>query len=73
MSRGVIWVVLAVLALLFAWLNRGEAMVLHLGVFTWYRAPVAPVLLAVFLLGMAAMVLVGLAGERAARRQPRAD
>jgi len=51
-------------ALLFVWLNRGETMVLHLGVFTWYGAPAAPVVLAAFLLGMAAMVLVSLLHER---------
>jgi hypothetical protein len=53
------------LALAFTWLNRGEAMVLHLGLFTWYRAPVAPVLLGAFLLGMGAMVVVGMLHERA--------
>ena len=47
-------------ALGFTWLNRGETMVLHLGFVTWYRAPVAPVLLAAFLMGMVALVLLGL-------------
>jgi hypothetical protein len=55
---------IGVLALLFSWANRGELLVLHLGLFTWYRAPVAPVILAAFLGGMAAMVLIGVAQER---------
>jgi hypothetical protein len=58
---------IGMLALGFAWLNRGEAMVLHLGLFTWYRAPVAPVILAAFLLGMGAMVAVGLVYGRTER------
>lgn len=66
MSRGA-WpyvVGIGLLALVFTWLNRGESLVLHLGVFTWYRAPAAPVVLGAFLLGMAAMVLVSLRAER---------
>jgi hypothetical protein len=58
---------LALLALLFTWVNRGELLVLHLGAFTWYRAPVAPVILGAFLFGMGAMVLVGAAHERTRR------
>jgi hypothetical protein len=54
-------------ALGFVWLNRGETMALHLGAFTWYRAPVAPMLLAAFLLGMATMVLAGMLHERRGR------
>ena len=58
---------IGIAALAFTWANRGEAMVLHLVLAIWYRAPVAPVLLAAFLLGMAVMVLIGLAQERAGR------
>jgi hypothetical protein len=68
-SRGA-WpyvVAIGLLALLFSWLNRGESMVLHLGLFTWYRAPVAPIILGGFLCGMAVMVLVGVAHERIRR------
>lgn len=66
MSRGA-WpyaLGIGLLAMAFTWANRGERMALHLGVFTWYRAPVGPVILAAFLLGMGAMILVSLGTER---------
>ena len=55
---------IGLLAMAFTWVNRGERMALHLGPFTWYRAPVGPVVLGAFLLGMAAMILVSLGQDR---------
>lgn len=61
-------VLVAVFAALFARLNAGEAVTLHLGFATLYRIPFAPLVLAVFLLGMAAMFLLGLRHDRRVRR-----
>ncbi|CAN5632565.1 hypothetical protein BH23GEM5_BH23GEM5_22180 [soil metagenome] len=58
----------AVFAALFARLNAGEAVTLHLGIATLYRIPFAPLVLAAFLLGMATMFLLGLRHDRRVRR-----
>ncbi len=58
----------AAFAALFARLNAGEAVTLHLGIATLYRIPFAPLVLAAFLLGMATMFLLGLRHDRRIRR-----
>ncbi|MBV9774083.1 MAG: LapA family protein [Gemmatimonadetes bacterium] len=70
MSRGS-WiggVALALLAALFAYGNRGESAVLHLGVATFYRAPTTLLVMGSFLLGMLAMFLLGLRHDLRVRR-----
>ncbi|HEX2093287.1 MAG TPA: LapA family protein [Longimicrobiaceae bacterium] len=65
------WLAVAALALLaagFAYLNRGERTVLHLGFTTLFQAPVALVVLGAFLLGMVAMFLLGLRHDLKVRR-----
>lgn len=57
----------ALLAAWFAYLNLGETARLHLGLFTWDRAPLAPLLLTAFVLGMGAMYLLGLRHDRRVR------
>lgn len=61
-------VLVAVFAALFARLNAGEAVTLHLGIATLYRIPFAPLVLAAFLLGMATMFMLGLRHDRRVRR-----
>jgi uncharacterized integral membrane protein len=61
-------VLVALLAAVFARLNAGEAVTLHLGIGTLYRVPFAPLVLAAFLLGMATMFLLGLRHDRHVRR-----
>lgn len=53
---------------LFAYLNGGERVILNLGVATFYRAPLATVVLAAFLLGMVTMFLLGLRHDLKIRR-----
>ena len=60
-----------VFAAALAWLNRGERVAVDTGVFTFYRAPLAIVLLAVFLAGMLAMLLLGLRHDRRVRDELR--
>ncbi len=71
MTRPGRWLPLAgicLLAALFAYANRGETLVLHLGFALLYRAPVSVVILAAFLLGMAAMLAIGAREDRRIRR-----
>ena len=73
MTRGG-WLGVAALALLaaaFAYANRGEAAAVHLGFATFYRAPVALLVLGSFLLGMVAMLLLGLRQDLQVRRMLR--
>lgn len=73
MTRGG-WLGIAALALLsaaFAYANRGEAAAVHLGFATFYRAPVALLVLGSFLLGMVAMLLLGLRQDLQVRRMLR--
>ncbi|MDQ3388531.1 MAG: LapA family protein [Gemmatimonadota bacterium] len=63
---------LALLAAIFAWINRAETAALHLGFATFYRTPVAVLALGAFLLGMVAMFLLGLRQDRQLRRELRA-
>jgi len=70
MSRGG-WFGVAALALLaaaFAFVNRGETAAVHLGLATFYRAPVSLLVLGSFLLGMVAMLLLGLRQDLRVRR-----
>lgn len=70
MTRGG-WFGVAALALLsavFAYANRGETAAVHLGIATFYRAPVALLVLGSFLLGMVAMLLLGLRHDLQVRR-----
>ncbi|HEX8433208.1 MAG TPA: hypothetical protein VF625_18110 [Longimicrobium sp.] len=59
---------ICLLAALFAYANRGETMVLHLGFATVYRASVSVVIFAAFLAGMAAMLAIGAREDRRVRR-----
>lgn len=68
------WLGIAALALLaagFAFVNRGETAALHLGFASFYRAPVAVLVLGAFLLGMVAMFLLGLRHDLRVRRMLR--
>ena len=62
---------LGVLAAAFAWANRGEAAVLHLGVASLYQVPVSLMVLGAFLLGMVAMLLLSLPVDLRVRRELR--
>lgn len=68
MWRWLMPVLVAVFAALFARLNANEMVTLHLGIATFYRIPVAPLVLAAFLLGMGTMFLLGLRHDRRVRR-----
>jgi uncharacterized integral membrane protein len=59
---------LALLAAAFAFANRGETAAVHLGFATFYRAPVSILVLGPFLLGMVAMLLLGLRQDLQVRR-----
>lgn len=59
---------IAVLAAVFARLNSGEALTLRLGFHTFYRVPLVPFVLGMFLLGMITMFLLGLRHDRKVRR-----
>ncbi len=59
---------LALLAAAFAYANRGESAAVHLGFATFYRAPVSLLVLGSFLLGMVAMLLLGLRQDLQVRR-----
>ncbi|HEX2206598.1 MAG TPA: hypothetical protein VHG93_02890, partial [Longimicrobium sp.] len=57
--RGSRWLPAAAVTLFaaaLAWLNRGETAVLHLGIATFYRAPLIVLLFLAFLAGMLAML-----------------
>ncbi len=69
------WVGLLLLALaagLFAYLNAGERVSLHLGVAVIYRVPFALVVFTAFLLGMIVMFVAGLRHDARVRRALRA-
>ena len=73
MTRGG-WFGVAALALLsaaFAFANRGETAAVHLGFTNFYRAPVSILVLGSFLLGMVAMLLLGLRQDLRVRRMLR--
>ena len=65
------WLPLAAVTLLaaaFAFLNRGEVVPVSIGVATFYRAPLVVVVFAAFLLGMLAMLVLGLRQDLRTRR-----
>jgi uncharacterized integral membrane protein len=61
-------VAIAVLSGLFAYLNAGQRVTLHLGFITVYRLSISHVVLGAFLLGMVSMFLVGLRNDLRLRR-----
>lgn len=68
MRRWLPAVLVGLLAAGFAWLNRGEWAVLHLGFVTIYRVPLPLLVLGAFLLGMIVMFLLGLRHDLRVRR-----
>jgi uncharacterized integral membrane protein len=65
------WVPLLVAALaagLFTYWNGAERVTLHAGVATFYRLPLALVVLGAFVLGMVVMFLLGLPSDLRVRR-----
>lgn len=62
----------ALAAGLFTWLNRGERAVVHLGITTFYRAPLTVVLFLAFLAGMLAMLALSLRHDLRMRQELRA-
>jgi uncharacterized integral membrane protein len=58
-------------AALFAWLNRGERIVVNLGLFRLYRAPLTVVVFLAFLAGMLAMLALSLRHDRRVREELR--
>lgn len=69
------WLPAAAIALagaLITWLNRGERVVLHAGVTTFYRAPLTLVLFVAFVAGMLAMMVLSLRQDRRMRDELRA-
>lgn len=63
---------IALAAGLFTWLNRGERAVVHLGITTFYRAPLTVVLFLAFLAGMLAMLALSLRHDLRMRQELRA-
>jgi hypothetical protein len=53
----------------FSWLNRGERVVIDLGVTTVYRAPLTLVVFVAFLFGMVSMLLLSLRHDLRVRRE----
>ncbi len=75
MSAAARWLPLlgvALAAALFAWFNRGERVVVGLGVATFYRVPLTFVVFLAFLAGMLAMLLLSLRHDLRLRRELRA-
>jgi|GEM_PF-1816926 len=73
MTRGG-WIGLTAVVLLsagFAFANRGETAAVHLGFASFYRAPVAILVLGAFFLGMVTMLLLGLRHDLRVRRMLR--
>lgn len=69
--RGARWAGLALVVVgagLFAYLNGGERVTLHLGFTTLYRIPLVGLVFTSFILGMAAMFLVGLEHDMRVRQ-----
>jgi hypothetical protein len=63
---------IALAAGVLAWLNRGERAVVHLGIATFYRAPLTVVLFLAFLAGMLAMLALSLRHDLRMRQELRA-
>ncbi|MBW3656538.1 MAG: LapA family protein [Gemmatimonadetes bacterium] len=63
---------IALAAGLFTWLNRGERIVVHLGIATFYGAPLTVVLFLAFLAGMLAMLALSLRHDLRMRQELRA-
>jgi hypothetical protein len=63
---------IALAAGLLTWLNRGERAVVHLGIATFYRAPLTVVLFLAFLAGMLAMLALSLRYDLRMRQELRA-
>jgi uncharacterized integral membrane protein len=59
---------LTVLAGLFAYFNAGQRVAIGIGITTFYRVPLVPVVFTAFVLGMLTMFLVGLRHDRHMRR-----
>ena len=51
---------IVVLAGIFSWLNSGESVALHFGLFVVYQLPIVSIFYVAFLLGMTTMFLLGL-------------
>lgn len=71
MSASGRWLPLAAVTLLaavFAFLNRGEVVPVSIGIATFYRAPLVVVVFAAFILGMLAMLALGLRQDLRTRR-----
>ncbi|MBB4638438.1 hypothetical protein FHS01_004498 [Longimicrobium terrae] len=69
------WLPIAGVALagaLVTWLNRGERVVLHAGVATFYRAPLTLVLFVAFVAGMLTMMMLSLRQDMRMRQELRA-
>jgi uncharacterized integral membrane protein len=65
------WLPLVALTLaagLFAYFNAGQRIAIGIGVTTFYRVPLVPVVFTSFVLGMLTMFLVGLRHDRHMRR-----
>lgn len=56
------------LAAAFAYINSGERVSLHLGLFVLFRLPLVALLFVAYLLGMVTMFLIGLRHDRQVRR-----
>lgn len=70
-DRWVRWPLVALLVVLlgvFTWLNSGESVSLHLGLFQLYQVPVVGVFYLAFLLGMLLMFVLGLRHDLHVRR-----
>ncbi len=59
---------IVVLAGIFSWLNSGESVALHFGLFVVYQLPVVTIFYVAFLLGMTTMFLLGLRHDMEVRR-----
>jgi hypothetical protein len=59
----------SVVAASFSWLNRGERVVVDVGIMTIYRAPLTVVVFVAFIAGMASMLLLGLRHDLRVRRE----
>ena len=63
---------IALAAALLTWLNRGERAVVHLGIATFYRAPLTLVLFLAFVAGMLSMLALSLRHDLRMRQELRA-
>ena len=60
--------IIIVLAGIFSWLNSGESVALHFGLFVVYQIPIVTLFYLAFLLGMTTMFLFGLHHDSEVRR-----